>query len=264
MSSHKDPKVNDDFAKWAQRKYGTLKAVKIHRGKIHEFLGMTMDFSVAGECHIRQEEHIKELVSEWPEIIKKKKKVLTPASTDLFDQGGGGLLSVDNAKKFHCIVAKALFIANRSRPDIAPTVSVLSGRVRSPTKSDWKKCERLVGYLNSTKNLHLVLRYDDVAIARWHVDAAYAVHPDFKSHTGGTLLLSDVGGTIASTSTKQKLNTRSSTEAELVATDDVLSKILWVRLFLGDQGIPLKENLLAQDNKSAILLEENGRASAGK
>ena len=65
-------------------------------------------------------------------------------------------------------------------------------------------------------------------------------------------------------STKQKLNTRSSTEAELVAADDFLAKVLWVRLFMADQGINLTENMVGQDNKSAIILEENGRASVGK
>lgn len=31
-----------------------------------------------------------------------------------------------------------------------------------------------------------------------------------------------------------------------------------------EQGFEIKENILFQDNKSAILLEENGRKSAGK
>ena len=65
-------------------------------------------------------------------------------------------------------------------------------------------------------------------------------------------------------STKQKLNTRSSTEAELVAADDFLSKVLWVRLFMEYQGINLVRNMVGQDNKSAIILEENGRSSVGK
>ena len=38
-------------------------------------------------------------------------------------------------------------------------------------------------------------------------------------------------GAIFSISRKQKLNTRSSTEAELVAADDVVSSIVWTKLF---------------------------------
>ena len=63
---------------------------------------------------------------------------------------------------------------------------------------------------------------------------------------------------------KQKLNTRSSTEAELVGCDDVITKILWTRLFMEAQGYKIKQNILYQDNKSTILLVENGTKSAGK
>ena len=98
-------------------------------------------------------------------------------------------------------------------------------------------------YLTNTMDLHLVLRYDAVRIARWHVDAAYAVHDDFKSRSGGVLFLHDEGGGIASGSTKQKLNVRSSTEAELVAVDDFLAKVVWLRKFMEELGYPLEKNI---------------------
>ena len=72
------------------------------------------------------------------------------------------------------------------------------------------------------------------------------------------------GGSITSFFTKQKLNTRSSTEAELVAVDDAMSQVLWSRSFLQHQGIDDIKVILYQDNKSAIILQENGRMSTGK
>ena len=71
-------------------------------------------------------------------------------------------------------------------------------------------------------------------------------------------------GVVQSISTKQKLNTKSSTEAELVGVDDVSVYILWTKLFLYEQGYDIEKNILYQDNKSAILLETNGKASSGK
>ena len=71
-------------------------------------------------------------------------------------------------------------------------------------------------------------------------------------------------GSITSFSTKQKLNTRSSTEAELVAVDDAMSQVLWSRSFLQHQGINDIKVILYQDNKSAMILQENGRMSTGK
>ena len=60
------------------------------------------------------------------------------------------------------------------------------------------------------------------------------------------------------------MNTKSSTEAELVGADDVLADVLWTRNFLIHQGYPSQTTLLLQDNTSAIQLEKNGRESAGK
>ena len=65
-------------------------------------------------------------------------------------------------------------------------------------------------------------------------------------------------------SSKQKLNSRSSTEAELIGVDDAITMILWTKLFMEKQGYEIDENIIYQDNKSAILLEKNGRKSAGK
>ena len=71
-------------------------------------------------------------------------------------------------------------------------------------------------------------------------------------------------GAVQLLSKKHKLNTRSGTEAELVGTDDVTTQILWTKHFMEAQGYTIKDNILHQDNKSTILLQENGRKSAGK
>ena len=65
LSSHEKAKVNDDFALWAQRKYGKIKPVEVKQGKRFRFLGMVLDFSHAGECHVLQDDHIDDIVSNW-------------------------------------------------------------------------------------------------------------------------------------------------------------------------------------------------------
>ena len=65
-------------------------------------------------------------------------------------------------------------------------------------------------------------------------------------------------------SKKQKLNTRSSTESEVVGVDDFMPGILWTRNFMKAQDYDVVENIIFQDNKSAILLEKNGKTSSGK
>jgi hypothetical protein len=71
-------------------------------------------------------------------------------------------------------------------------------------------------------------------------------------------------GSVYASSLRQKLNTRSSTEAELVGADDAIGMILWTRLFLESQGYDVRDTKLYQDNQSAMLLERNGRRSTSK
>ncbi len=58
-----------------------------------------------------------------------------------------------------------------------------------------------------------------------------------------------------SSSGKQKLNTRSSTERKLVGVDNMMSLIIWSWNFLKAQGQVVGDNILHQDNRRAILLE---------
>jgi ribosomal protein S24E len=76
-----------------------------------------------------------------------------------------------------------------------------------------------------------------------------------KSHTGATMSLGK--GSVYSTSVRQKLNTKSSTEAELVGVDDVMPQIIWTRYFLEAQGYGVRESKIYQDNQSAMLVEKN-------
>ena len=71
-------------------------------------------------------------------------------------------------------------------------------------------------------------------------------------------------GMMNGNSTKQKINTDSSTVAELVAVHDTIGPILWTRYFLEEQGYPLKPSRIHQDNQSAMRMENNGRASSSK
>ncbi len=66
-------------------------------------------------------------------------------------------------------------------------------------------------------------------------------------------------GSIYSTSVRQKLTTKSSTEAELVGVDNVMPMVLWTRQFLEGQGYTINDNIVYQDNQSAMLLEKNGQ-----
>jgi len=60
-SSHKDPKVNDDFSKWLEQTCETRESQN-NRGKVHEYLGMKLDFSVKGKLKVDMHDYVKEML----------------------------------------------------------------------------------------------------------------------------------------------------------------------------------------------------------
>ena len=110
-------------------------------------------------------------------------------------------------------------------------------------------------YILNTKYMTLMLEPNEYP--SWWVDSSYAVHLDMPSHSG--IIMSLGKGATYSTSCKQKLNTKSFTEAELVAIDDALAQIPGTRHFLTVQVMFILATTIYQDNKSTMLLAKNGK-----
>ena len=81
-----------------------------------------------------------------------------------------------------------------------------------------------------------------MSVIQWWINASFAVHADYKSHTG--VCLSFRRGCPVNISSKQKINTQSLTEAELVAINDAMALVLWCRLFVMGQGFDVHDNIV--------------------
>ncbi len=106
------------------------------------------------------------------------------------------------------------------RPDTCLAIAFLTMRVRAPNTDDWEKLCHLIKYLRGYHDWPLVLGADNNRLLMWYVDTSFAVHPNMRKHTGGGLTMGR--GFPISVLTKQKLNTRSSTESELVGVNDMI------------------------------------------
>ena len=148
-----------------------------------------------------------------------------------------------------------LFACTRCRKYIQTAVAFLTTRVQEPDEDDWKKLCRVLEYLRGTIKLGLVLREDSLNVIKWWVDASYAIHPDMKVHTGANMSLG--GGSAISMSKKHKLNECSSTGAEVIGADDVMPQMFWKKYFCEEQGYPIEEKIMYQDNLRAMMLETN-------
>ena len=81
-----------------------------------------------------------------------------------------------------------------------------------------------------------------------------------RGQTSG--LISMGRGLVNQKSLKQKLNSKSSTETELIGVSDKVPHTIRLKLFLDSQGYVVQENILYQDNQSAIEMECIGRISS--
>jgi hypothetical protein len=253
-----NPKVVTDMISELESHFGKM---TVTRGREHVYLGMSIKYMKNGIVKVHMKEYLLEPIEESELDITRT--AATPARKNLFDVNTScSRLEKRAAERFHKVVAKLLCVAVRASMDILLTVAFLCTRVSKSTTEDEGKLKRLLEYISGTQNLEYTLGADDLKKLRSWVDASYAVHPDYESHTGGVVSFG-TGGFFCKSS-KQKLNTKSSTEAELVGASDYLPNTMWVKMFMEAQGCPLLENYFEQDNESAIKLEKNGRASAGQ
>ena len=187
----------------------------------------------------------------------------TPAQKCLFEvDAKSPPLEKHEAEVFHSVVAKLLYVSIRARVGLLLAIGFLCTRVSKSTKQDQAKLRRVLEYINGSMDVEYTIGADDMTKMRSWVDAAFAIHPaDMKSHTGGVMSFGT--GCIICKSAKQKLNTKSSTEAEFVGASDYLLNTMWVKMFLEAQGYSIQETFFKQDNESAIKLEDYGRISAG-
>jgi hypothetical protein len=251
----------DDIIAMMDDEFGKETPLTVTRGKIHDYLGMLLDFSQPGEVTVDMVDYLKSVIAEMPDEMIGTAS--TPAARHLFQiNENPELLDPERAAGFHRMVMQLLYLSQRARPDIRTAISYLCKRTTKPDQDDWKKLTRVMRYLQGTVELKLRLSADGSGQVRWWVDSSFAVHIDMKGHTGGTMSMGK--GSIYSASAAQKLVTRSSTECEVVGTHDVMPQILWTAHFLKAQGQQITDSVLYQDNLSAMFLEKNGRASSSK
>ena len=226
------------------------------------YLGMLIDNSNKNYIELSMPQFINDVLNEMK--IGSEDTSKSPASNKLFEVlEKDTKLSDQERELFHTSVAKLLYLSKRARPDILLAATFLCTRVLEPGIDDLRKLKRCLKYLNATKDniKYRINATDDLMDLCVYVDASFAVHPNMRSHSGAVLTIGK-NTVVFDESIKQKLNAKSSTEAELIAISDVLPQIIATKCFLAEQ-LNVDVNLtLYQDNKSTIALIKNGRPLA--
>ena len=91
-----------------------------------------------------------------------------------------------------------------------------------------------------------------MSILNWFIDSVHQVHDEVMALGKGAVL---------SKSSGQNINTKSSSEAELVGVDDILPTIPWTKYFIEAQRCVIEHNIIHQDNESTLRMLINGKKS---
>ena len=250
-----DQEEADELILALEQKY---EALTVKRGKNHEYLGMMFDYTVPKMVKISMDSYVSSVIDDWP----VSKSAATPARENLFAiDSNSPALSESDKDALHSMVARLLYLAKKVRPDILLPVIFLTTRVQVATQQDKSKLHRILQYLSGTRTLGITFQFDGgpTDTVPCYMDASYGVHMDGKSHSGGVILFG--GGPVYVNSRKQKIVTRSSWEAEIVAASDGGTQVLWTVQLLRELGFTAMKALLHQDNKGAIQSMEKGGPS---
>jgi hypothetical protein len=222
--SHVDPNAQTTIIGLIDEELGKENPITVTQGKVHDCLGMTLDHTVKGKAQVKMIDSVAKMVDGLPEEFDGE--ATTPAGDDIFKiDEDSPKVDETRAQTFHTCAAKTLFACKRARPDLQTAVSFLCKRAKDCREDDCKKLKRVLQFTRAAKDDCLTSSAASLHNVRWWVNAACAVHPDVKSHTGGALSLGT--GVMHGTSKGQKLNAKSSAEAEIVGTDDAMPQMLW-------------------------------------
>ena len=161
-------------------------------------------------------------------------------------------------KRYRSLVGSAMHPAVTCRPDVAAAVRELSAYLTNPTQKHIDAAERVLQYLNHTRDLELKYKGspggDSATEFYGTCDAAHNVTADSKGITGWAYHLA--GGAIAWKSKTQMLVALSSCEAELIAVDEAVRELRFLHKLLADFGqqVTTRPTLVGQDNLGTIEL----------
>jgi hypothetical protein len=157
------------------------------------------------------------------------------------------------SKKYLSIIMTLMYLARHTRPDILMPVTYLATKSSQPTSEFYSAALRIVAYVSKTKNISMQFSSNASLVPSIYADASHLLHQDARGHGG--IILSLGSGPILTKSYKLKLNTRSSTESELVVLETASSYAKWWSLLLSELKISNTNRItIYQDNMSAIAM----------
>ena len=136
--SHIKQNVLEGLADKLNSKYGQVMPLVIHQGKVHDYLGMTIDYSKDGKVKFSMPDYVEGVLDGAPPDMDGI--AITPAASNLFNiWHDADKLDDKCAKIYPHITAQLLYLCQHAQPDLQTAVAFLTTRVTHPDVNDWKK-----------------------------------------------------------------------------------------------------------------------------
>jgi hypothetical protein len=163
------------------------------------------------------------------------------------------------------MIGSLMYAMVATRPDIAFAVSAAGQLASNPQQEHWVAIRHILRYLRGSADFALVYPPQGNLTFVGFTDADWGgSRPDRRSTSGYVYL---IGGTALSwSSTRQKIVSLSTTEAEYIASSGATQELIWLRQLLKDvqnislspvpQAVDVPATPLHIDNQSAMSLTQ--------
>ena len=156
---HRERKENDCIIKWICQEYESIfedgsAKMSLSRGKVNEYLRMTLNYTVCGQVRINMFSYTKEILTNFDKTDPKGKVMKSSAAPNNIFVVNKGFKKLDKEKviELHNLVENTLYDTKRTRSDICTAITFLGMIVRATDKEDWAKLVHLMQCIRVTNN----------------------------------------------------------------------------------------------------------------
>lgn len=225
---------------------------------LEKFVGLEVQLR-DGKILVNQSNYISKLAHQFE--IADMKYVPTPLLANTH-YNTGGVVGNSESKcvdvPYKQIIGALLYVATKTRPDVAYAVSMLARFADAPKLAHWQAAKRVLSYLHKTNQYALNYNQDEKEHVIAFSDADFAACTDTRRSVTGLIVLL-FGTPIIWQATKQKTVAESTTEAELVAANAASRELMWLINLLNELKVNVNKPTLYIDNQSTLKLIQNNQ-----
>jgi len=218
------------------------------------YLGMVITKEKNGDITANQKGYVAAMLERFN---VSERAVSVPARADLLGSGDVADQALyHDRREYVSIIMSLMYAARLTYPELMMPVTYLATKCQAPQIIHYKHARWALRYLKGCRNHGLRFTKSDLKL-RFHADASFHLHEDGYGHSG---FLATLGGNaVMWRSSKQKLQARSSSEAELISTEDCSTYAPFMRRLTSFIGVKhTGPSLFYQDNKSTIIVAGQG------